>query len=187
MKNTEQLLTNIPRILELKSAGFTYNDIAEFLNKNYQLTTNEKSIRNLLQYIKNDKLNKKYNTFALLPLSINAVDLLQYSIIEHGLIITTPAVARYYEMTHEVLDANNFRKKITEEEPLLYAKRLLRQYMIEDKELIQYLRKTQPSQPQVNYLEFIDYLHKNIANEVADWISQLKIKSSEFFTMKGKI
>lgn len=135
MNKTEIILTNAPKILEMKSANFSYVEIAQILSNNYKIDFKVKDIYNFTQYIKNDKLNKKYNTFALLPLSIDADELIKYSIIEHGLIITTPSVARYYEMTHEILDASNFRKKITEEEPLLYAKRLLRQYMIEEKKL----------------------------------------------------
>jgi hypothetical protein len=111
MKKIETLLTNLPLVLELSAAEFSYKEIAEKLNHDFNISLKDSDIWNCIYNVKNDKLNKKYNTFALLPLSIDADELIKYSIIEHGLIITTPAVARYYEMTHEVLDAHNFRKK----------------------------------------------------------------------------
>lgn len=185
--NTEIILTNIPLILEQKSAGFTYNEIAKFFNKQFQIDINEKQIRNYLQYIKNDKLHKKYKTFVLIPLTVDVGKLIDYSLIEHDLIITTPIVANFFELSHEILTPKNFRNKLKTEEGLLYAKRLLQQYLIDDNDMLDYARKTNPAITKVDYQTFIENLHTTLAIEVQDWIIQLKAKLNDFFIMKRTI
>lgn len=187
MKNKEILLTNIPKIVELKLAGFTYSEIAEEINQASNLNIKERTIRNVFYYIKNNTLNKKYNTFALFDLSTDVGILIEYSIIAHGLIITTPAIANYFELSHQQLNKDNFKKKTTTEEGILYAKRLLRQYWVSDKDIIDHLRKTNPPQQKIDYPSFINKLHTIINEEVNNWIFELKKITKKYLEMKGTI
>lgn len=175
MKNKELLLTNIPKIMEYKLAGFTHSEIAEELNQSLGLDIDESLIANLIYYIKNNQINKKYNTFALIDLNVNVGELIDYCLVTHSLIITTPAIVNYFQLTHHQLTPDNFKKKVNSEEAMLYAKRLLKQYWISDKELVQYMRTMNPSAEKIHdYEQFINKLHNTINDEVNDWILELK-------------
>lgn len=187
MKNTEILLTEIPKIFEMMQAGLNCKEIAININNIHDLSITAKTIYNHIDYIKNNRLNKKYNNFTLISVMADIKRIVPYSIIEHDLVITTHAVARYFELTHEVLTPDNFKSKLITEESLLYAKRLLRQYWIDDKELVEYSRNKNIDQLKVDYPKFINELHNNIDNEVSMWVTELKTKTLDFFNMKGRI
>ncbi len=71
---------------------------------------------------------------------------------------------------------------------MLYAKRLLKQYWISDKELVQYIRTMNPSAEKIHdYEQFIKKLHNTINDEVNNWILELKKVNKKYFEMKGKI
>lgn len=187
MKNKEVLLTNIPKIMEYKFAGFKHAEIAQEINQSLGLDINEITIRNVLSYLKNNKINKKYNTFALINLNVDVGGLIDFSIVAHDLIITTPAIVSYFELNHHQLTPNNFKKKVSTEKGMLYAKRLLKQYWVSDKELIEYLRLCNPSTEKINYDAFINELHSSINDQVNSWILELKAITKKYLEMKGRI
>lgn len=188
MKIPEILLTNIPRILELKEIGLTYDEIADELNNEQGLSINSQIIRNILQRLKNNQIHKKYNNFVLFSIEEDfKSEFVRNGIIAHDLFISTPALVRLFQIEHLALTAKNYKQKITTEEGMLYAKRLLKEYETSDNELIDYLRLRMPSVKRVNYDLLIDELHESINRDVYEWIQTLKKYAVNLSKEKRKI
>lgn len=171
----EILLTNIPRILELKEIGLTYDEIANELNNEQHLSVNSQSIRNILQRLKNNQIHKKYNNFVLFSIEEDFVsDFVRNGIIAHDLFISSPAIVKFFKLEHIALTPKNYKHKITTEEGVLYAKRLLKQYETSDRDLIYYLRQKNPSIKNITYDLLIKELHTSLHKEVYEWIQTLK-------------
>lgn len=187
MKKTEIILTNIPRIIEMRSIGGTTKEIAEKINSEYNANFTARDIYNYMYYVRNQMLNKKYNNFVLLDVTEDtSIEFMKTSIIVHGLQITILPIMKYFDYSHMILTPKNFKQKVTTAEGLLYAKRLLKQYWISDKELIDNIKKNNPNE-KIDYPSVLENIHNTLSNEVAEWIESIKSKAIEFTNMKGKI
>jgi hypothetical protein len=123
MKIPEILLTNIPRILELKEIGLTYDEIADELKNEQNLSTNSQIIRNILQRLKNNQIHKKYNNFVLFSIEEDfKPEFVRNGIIAHDLFISNHAIVRIFQIEHLALTSKNYRQKITTEELFIFLK-----------------------------------------------------------------
>ncbi|GAB4456988.1 MAG: hypothetical protein OHK0036_20660 [Bacteroidia bacterium] len=175
MKKIEILLTSIPFIHELKAIGLTYGEIANEINNKFGINITQRDIYDSLYYIKTIWFKKKYNDFILLDISEKPSDaFISKTVMAHNLFITTKQIAKHFEYDHLFLTNKDYQKRVSTEEGMIYAKRLLKNYEVSDKELIEYLRKKNPSVHKINYELTIDYLHQNIDKEVSQWIQTLK-------------
>lgn len=175
MKIPEILLTNIPRILELKELDLTYEEIAVELNNELNLNISSQQIRNILQRLKSNQFHKKYNNFFIFSVEEDFEgEFVRNGIISHDLFISSIAITRLFKLEHLALTPKNFMQKLKTEEGIIYAKRLLKQYNISDERLLDYLRQTYPSNKQINYKTLITELHENLDNETYEWVQTLK-------------
>ena len=99
MKIPEILLTNIPRILELKELDLTYEEIAVELNNELNLNISSQQIRNILQRLKSNQFHKKYNNFFIFSVEEDFEgEFVRNGIISHDLFISSIAITRLFKL-----------------------------------------------------------------------------------------
>lgn len=177
MSKFECLFTQYSRILKLKEIGYSHNEIALLLSKELNIEINEQTIKDLFRFIKNNTLNKKYDSVILFDVSLASksnIDINITCVYMNELLISNPIILKYFDLNHYVLTAKNFTNLITTAEGLLYAKRLLKQYHLADEDLLNDFYLKNPLSKKVNYDEIISNIHNNLANDVAENLKELK-------------
>lgn len=177
MSKFECLFTQYPRILKLKEIGYSHNEIALLLSKELNMTINEQNIKNLFRFIKNNTLNKKYDSIIIFDASLVSKSDINFNIMcvyMNELLISNPIILKYIDINHYVLTAKNFKNLITTAKGLLYAKRLLKQYHLADEDLLNDFYLKNPLSNKINYDEIVSNIHNNLANDVAENLKELK-------------
>jgi hypothetical protein len=185
---SQQLLTNIPLILELKKNGNSYQEIAQQLEDKLNIKTKAVIIKQTIYSIRKDTINKRYNDFVVIDGVKSSIDktLDEYAVDFHGLLVTNKTAIRHMEHPEFIIDRKNIAS-IWDKESILYAKRLLKLYQIPDSELLNqhdlYHQKALP----IDYSAVINQLHTEFDTEVNRLIADIKIKHSNYLFSQWSI
>lgn len=177
MKNKELLLTNLPNIIGLNESGIPMSRITLNFNEQTNSSFTPNYIRDSIYKLRTNKLNKSFDFFTMLDASTAPIEIAERSVYKHGLFISTHLMFKDLQVSHLILTSKNFTKNCTSIEALIYAKRLLRQYQIEDREMISDKKRSNPEFEDSGYIDIIRYLHQNFDEEVKQLKNEIKLLS----------
>ena len=172
---TQQVISLIPIINDLRNSSYSTNEILQLLHDNYNLTINnshpDKFLNKLLSNDKHNLLNKSFNKFKLF-ISLPDDKVVKNSIeTEYGFNFTfqETIVPEDRLITMHTLDY------IFNIKGSLIAKRLIRAHSIHDSVLVNnYMRAYKTSTLPTEYIAFITNIHLNILPIFNNLVAELK-------------
>lgn len=174
MHNQEQLLTHFNFISGLKNAGFSMRQITEDVNQKFKCKIEPRRLRHFIDKVNNKTIHSEYNNIIMFDITRDVWDknLSKFCFGLHGLLITYKNLANLTDNEY-IITPDNLINLVSNKESLLYAKRILKLYHINDEILIDQHRKCWPKQPEINLVEALERIHLSFNDEFNEMLIRL--------------
>lgn len=180
--NREYLLT-LPEVLTAKSAGFSSNDIAEYLESKHNIIISPTSIRTLIsQHNKNNIIPKFAKNLIYFYPDDQSIDISEYSNIIHGLFYTFKSLNSTDKIIPDswLITEQNLKQKIINPVGRIYAKWFLQLFHISNTQLLSDLIVNE------DQLKLITLVPSTIDDTYDKILRELKLKYMDYLSIKMK-
>lgn len=183
MQNVERLLTNFNLIIDLKNTGFSNVQIARDLSSKFACEMTPRQLRYFIDKVTAKRIHPEYNDIIMLDTTRDAWDknLSKYCVDFHGLLITYKSLANLTDSNYIITPAN-LVKLISHQEPILYAKRILKLYDIPDRILLEEHKLLWAKVTEIDLPKHLNKIHQDFNTEFNNILIQLRELYIDFLT-----
>lgn len=187
MYNEEQLLTHFNFILGLKNAGFSVRQITDDVNYKFNCHIEPRKLRYFIDKVNNKTIHSEYNNIIMFDTTRDAWDknLNKFCVNFHGLLITYKHLSNLTDNEY-IITPDNLINLVSNKEAILYAKRILKLYQINDEVLIDQHSKCWPKKPEINVAELLEKIYISFNDEFNQMLTQLHNLYLNFLSTSSK-
>ena len=178
-----EYLLYFPDMLSAKKAGFSSNDIAEYLLTKYNISLTPAAVRTLFSLYNKKSLFPKFakKLVYFYPDNLD-LDFKDYSNVIHGLFYTYKSFYKPDELIPEswLITEHNLTTKITNPVGRIYAKWLLQLFHIPNSQLLSDLNINDKERNLINQIP------QNVDEIYTQMLTDLKLKYMDYLSIKMK-
>lgn len=182
MHNQEYILSNYPLIYEMLNVGFSIKEITGELNRVLDTKISYREMVYLIRKVQKKSLHREYDRVVMVDSINDTTDngFNRFCIDFNGLLITYKSASHL--ISSKLIITPDSLATISNQESLLYAKRILKLYHVSDVSLVEKQRKIYPNQQNIDLEVCLDNIHRNFNNQFNALLTDLRKKYVHFIT-----